>query len=323
MAVPGALALGDLRKRSAISDAKLPLLRAIQAVLEDLRDYWPVSDRKIHYKLVELPDPPLIHASKPDSLYQNDRPCYKAVIDLLARGRLAGLIPWEAIGDETRPVVTWHVHADADAFIREQLDEFGEGYARDLQQSQPDHVEIVGEKLTVESIVRPVAMKYCLSYTIGRGYSSLSPRKAMLDRYKKSGKASLVILFLSDHDPEGWDIAETFARSMRDDFGVRDIRAFKVGLTPEQVERLGLPPNTSAKKSSSRYRRFKARFGPAAYELEAAEDARLGEWLEQGVRSVLDMPRLYAEVRAEKEDEATVAAFREASLDYLKHLRPE
>jgi hypothetical protein len=312
-----------LRKRSAISAAKRPFLEAIRAVLEDVKDSWPVSDRKVHYKLVELDDPPLIHAGKPGSLYQNDHPCYKAVIDLLARGRLAGLISWDAIGDETRPVVTWPVHADADAFIREQVEEFGEGYWRDLMQGQTNHVEIVGEKLTVEAVVQPVAAKYCIPYTIGRGYSSLPPRKAMCERFKESKKARLVILFLSDHDPEGWDIAETFTRSMRDDFGVADVRGFKVGLTPEQVRQLNLPHNASAKKGSSRYKRFKARFGPAAYELEAAPDPQLEAWLDQGVRSVLHMPRFYAEVRAEKEDQATVAAFRQASLEYLKQLRPE
>lgn len=44
----------------------------------------------------------------------------------------------------------------------------------------------------------------------------------MNDRYRRSGKAKLVMLFLSDHDPEGWDIAETFAKSMRDDFKIAD-----------------------------------------------------------------------------------------------------
>src|SRR5262249_15033135 len=148
-------------------------------------------------------------------------------------------------------------------------------------------------------------------------------RKKMFDRYKKSGKAKLVILFLSDHDPEGWDIAETFAKSMRDDFGVTEIVAVKVGLKPEQIRELNLPPNANAKTGSSRYKRFKARFGPTAYELEAAPDPKLRRWLDQAARSVMDMPRYNAEVEAEKRDAAAVTAFKQASVDYLKHLRPE
>jgi hypothetical protein len=332
------LVLGDVRKRSAFSTAKLPFLRAVRAILEELKPFWPVSDRKIHYKLVELPDPPLRHANKPETWiiqkgkkkgevgynrYRNDRESYKSVIDLLARGRLIGVIPWEAIADETRPVVTWDVYPNAGAFIRKQLDEFGEGYSRDLMQGQTSHIEIIGEKLTLENVVRPVAMKYCIPYTIGRGYASLPPRRALSERYKKSGKKRLALLFLSDHDPEGWDIAESFGRSMRDDFGVRDILAFKVGLTPEQVRQLGLPDNKNVKVRSSRYRKYKARFGAAVYELEAVSDPLLQEWLEQGVRSVLDVRRFNAEVRAEEEDQVAVEEFRQASLKYLERLRPE
>jgi hypothetical protein len=315
------LTLGAKRRRSRITAAKQPFLDAIRRVIDELENYWPLSDRRIHYAL--LNDPPLIHAKKADSSYRNDRASYKAVCDLLTRARLAGLIPFDAIGDETRPMTVWEVHPNVTPFFRDELDDFCQGYWRDLMQSQPNHIEIVGEKLTIEGSIRPVAAKYCIPYTIGRGYSSLPPRKAMYDRYIKSGKLMLVILFLADHDPEGWDIAESFARSMRDDFGVVEIEAIKVGLKPEQVEQLGLPPNTDAKQTSSRFKQFAARFGPAAYELEAAPPATLEEWLDEAVRSVLDLGRFNAQVEAEKQDSATITAYRKASIDYLKTLPPQ
>jgi hypothetical protein len=315
------LSLGVGRRRCRITAAKEPFLDAIRRVIADLKDYWPLSDRRIHYAL--LNDPPLIHAKKPGSRYRNDRSSYKAVCELLTRARLAGLIPFSAIGDETRPVATWNVHPHVGSFIRRQMDRFCTGYARNLIQNQPNHIEIVGEKLTVEGIVHPVAARYCIPYTIGRGYSSLPPRKAMYDRYESSGKAKLVILFLSDHDPEGWDIAETFAKSMRDDFGVQDNAAVKVALKPEQVSGLRLPPNADAKPSSSRFKKFAARFGPAAYELEAVPPATLEEWLDEAIRSVIDLARFNEQVTAEKQDAATVAAFKRASVDLLKTLQQE
>jgi hypothetical protein len=315
------LTLGVGRRRSKISSAKQQFLDAIQNVIAELDDYWPLSDRRVHYAL--LNDPPLIHAKKPGSRYRNNRKSYKAVCELLTRARLAGLVPFDAIGDETRPVTTWDVHPNVGPFIRREVKNFCNGYARDLMQSQPNHVEIVGEKLTVEGVVRPIASRYCVPFTIGRGYSSLPPRKAMYERFQKSGKLKLVILFLSDHDPEGWDIAETFAKSMRDDFGVREIIAVKVALKPEQVAQLGLPPNTDAKPSSSRYRKFADRFGPAAYELEAVPPATLQSWLDEAVRSVINLNRFNAQVEAEKQDSATVVAFKNASVEYLKTLRPE
>src|SRR5207249_2372016 len=109
--------------------------------------FWPLTDRRIHYAL--LNDPPLIHAKKPGSRYRNDQDSYRATIDIVSRGRLQGLIPWEAITDPTRPVVTWDVHREIGSFIHRQLDDFLKGYYRDLQVSQPNHIEIVGEKNTV------------------------------------------------------------------------------------------------------------------------------------------------------------------------------
>jgi hypothetical protein len=56
----------DDGRRCAISPAKWPLLDAINRVLEEQSDYWPLSLRQIHYRLLG-PDAPLRHASKPGS----------------------------------------------------------------------------------------------------------------------------------------------------------------------------------------------------------------------------------------------------------------
>jgi hypothetical protein len=314
------LVLGDRRKRHRISAAKQPFLDAVLRVLADLRDYWPLTDRTIHYAL--LNHPPLRHASKPGSTYRNAPKDWKDLTGLLTRGRLEGLVPFEAIGDETRPVSTWDAHPNVAPFVRREVDGFLRGYWRDLTQGQPNHVEIVGEKMTVEGVVRPVAADFCVPYTIGRGYSSLPPRKAMYDRYRRSGKAKLVILFLSDHDPEGDDIPTSFGQSMRDDFGVADIHTVKVGLTHAQVSALGLPPNADAenKKDGSRYKRFVARYGPAVYELEAVSRPTLQGWLRDAVHAVLDTAAFNAQVDAEKRDAATIEAYRKAAIQFFAGL---
>jgi hypothetical protein len=183
-----ALVLGAGRGRAAITAAKQPFLDAIRRVIDELEQYWPLSDRRIHYAL--LNDPPLIHARKPHSRYRNDHKSYKAVCELLTRARLEQIIPYEAIGDETRPVTTWRVYPNVGPFIRGQVDRFCSGYARDLMQDQPNHIEIVGEKLTVAGIVRPVAAKFCIPYTIGRGYASLPPARRCTTATRRAGRRS-------------------------------------------------------------------------------------------------------------------------------------
>lgn len=205
-----------------------PLLDAAIKVIDELRDYWPLSDRQIHYKL--LNDPPLKNKNDPSSKYRNDAASYRLLTNILTRGRLFEKIPWEAIGDETRPFVSWNVHNNTSLFIEKQLDGFMKNYHRNFLQSQPNWIEIMAEKLTLESIIRPIAMKYHIPYTIGRGYSSINPRRDLAVRFEGNEKVKLVTLILSDLDPDGDEIAQSFARSMRDDFGIEKIYPIKVAL---------------------------------------------------------------------------------------------
>ncbi|MDZ4783006.1 MAG: ParB N-terminal domain-containing protein [Planctomycetia bacterium] len=122
------MAILGAKTRSEISAAKQPFLAAIKRVLNDLQDFWPLSDRQIHYGL--LNDPPLRHARKPGSRYVNDKKSYNDLVDLLTRARLANEIPWNAIDDETRPVEVWSVHQDPSGFIRAETSEFLFGYWR-------------------------------------------------------------------------------------------------------------------------------------------------------------------------------------------------
>jgi hypothetical protein len=194
------------------------------------------------------------------------------------------------------------------------LDGFLKGYYRDLQQSQPNHLEIVGEKNTIDNVIRPMAMEYCAPLTIGRGYCSLPPRHALAGRFRASGRAQLVLLVLSDFDPEGEDIAHCFARSMRDDFGAEGIVPVKVALTARQVSDLNLPPMMKAKESSSRAAKFKGRHGDDVFELEAVPPDRLQAILREAIDGVLDVDAFNAEVEAEKRDAARLDGIRRAVL---------
>jgi hypothetical protein len=299
---------GVTKTRSRITPAKRPLLDAIDKVLADRREYWPLSDRQIHYAL--LNDPPLIHASKRGSRYRNDGQSYKALTDILTRARLAGKIPWGAIADPTRPVTLWQVYEGPAGFMREQFNRFLTGYCRDLMRSQPNHVEIVVEKNTVEGIVRRVAGDYCLPLISCRGFCSSPPRYEMAERFRKSGKERLIVLLLSDHDPDGEEIASSFTRSLRDDFGLPQVTAIKVALTAEQVKQFDLPPRMTAKKTSSNYSKFAARHGDNAYELEALNPADLQKLLREAIGGIIDRDLLDREIAAEKVDAAELETTR-------------
>jgi hypothetical protein len=321
--VAGELQLyADVQERSRISDAKQPMLDRIIEILDELADFLPLSLRTLHYNL--LNDPPLRHASKLDSRYRNDRKSYQDLSDLCTRARLAGLISFNAIADDTRPVTIWKVYDDPRHFIRSELNDFMKRYWRNLMVSQPNHLEIVCEKNTVEPMLRSVAAQYTIPITSGRGFASIPPRYEMAQRFKRSGKDSLVLIVMSDFDPSGESIAHSFAQSMRDDFGIKDIVAVKAGLTYEQVQEMELHTDFEAKRSDSRYKAFVEKYGSDVYELEAVNPPnRLQRMLRKTIDSVIDTEAFNAELDMEKEDATFIEGVRRRTFSVIAGLVQE
>jgi hypothetical protein len=201
---------------------------------------------------------------------------------------------------------------DIAQFIDLEMYNFLRGYRRDLLQSQPDHVELVVEKLTVKSVIEPVAKKYTMPMTIGRGYCSINPRYEIVQRYRQSGKDRLILLIASDFDPDGDEIAESFVRSVRDDFGVKDVVATKFLLRQDQIREWGLPPNgMEAKETSSKYKKFVDRHGSTdVFELEAVDPVVMQRATSDAIEASIDLARFNEELAAEKYDAAKLAAMK-------------
>ena len=164
-------------------------------------------------------------------------------------------------------------------------------------------------------------MEFTIEMTSGRGYCSLPPRYEMAQRFRRSGKEKLVVLLVTDFDPDGEAIAESFARSMRDDFGIDSIHPIKVALTAEQVRHYDLPPSMEAKATSSRTNGFVAKHGTNVWELEALPPATLQGIVRETILSILDMDLFEREQRAEQNDAIKLKAIRETVQVGLKGLR--
>src|SRR5262249_22469989 len=135
------------RRRKAISSGKQQMLDAVTAILDKYRRFWPLTLRTVHYRLAQLPEPPLPDTDDRYSTgpYTNNDESYKDLSNLVARARIARVIPWESLTDETRPVSVWRKWSDVGSFVQDELEELFGDYRRDLLQSQPAHIEIVAE----------------------------------------------------------------------------------------------------------------------------------------------------------------------------------
>jgi hypothetical protein len=306
------------QRRKEISSAKNEFLRAVQKVIRELEEFWPLSLRQIHYQL--LNDPPLVHSNKPGSRYHNGKPSYRALIDLATRARHEGWIDYDVIDDRERPVTTWDVQLNLSSYYSRQMEDVLNGYWRDLMQSQANHVEIVAEKNTLQNVLLPVAKQFCIPITFGRGQCSTRPIYDISERFKKSGKEKLIILAVSDLDPDGDEIAHSLGLRLRDDFKVGEVKIIKTALTMEQVIRLKLPTkHERAKTGSTNHDRYVNTYHTDfVWELEALNAKVLQKLLTDAIDGVIDRKAYNAEVSEEKKDAAHNAAVRETVLRTLR-----
>lgn len=244
---------------------------------------------------------------------------------MVTRLRLDGSIPFEAITDETRPVIIWNTHQSVGTFIAKQTDDFLCGYWRDLMQSQPNHIELLVEKNTIAGDLRGAAAKYTIPMTSGRGYSSLPPRKGMVDRFRASGREKLIVVVFSDLDPEGQDIPNAFGLSLRDDLDVdpEKLVIVKAALTHEQTQELDLHEGQLAKEDSARYQRYVDAYGPRCWELEAVPTDTLFEIGEATVRRTIDMDVFEDQLSKQDDEQAELSEYRGEVREMLLRERGE
>jgi hypothetical protein len=105
------------------------------------------------------------------------------------------------------------------------LKDFLKGYWRNRQQSQPNHVEIVIEKLTVRTILSQVSSEYTIPVSTIRGMGTTTPKKKLVDRFRLSRKRMLTLLVVTDLDPAGDTIAEDLVKSFKRDYSITKYRS--------------------------------------------------------------------------------------------------
>jgi hypothetical protein len=306
--------------RHLISDQKADHVYYVkQVVFHDRKEYWPLSVRGVHYALLNYEFKRNLPRDLP---YKNDDESYAATSDLITRMRLARVLPWEAFDDGTRPLKEFHAFSNVRAFVRQEVGNLFSGYWRDLLQSQPNHVECLCEKNTIYNMVLRITQKYQIPTSSGRGFNSIDPWHDLYERYVASGKRRLIVIVLSDFDPEGEMIPQVGGRTLRDDFAVGEFEIIKAGVTRKQIDTYRLPSQNFAKESSSNHKWFLNRNhgDDAVYELEALEpEAMLGD-LEDIIKRVIDVDLFNREVQIEEEEATYLQAASKSAREALKGL---
>lgn len=264
-------------------------------------------------------------------LIPNTERSYKRLGSIVADGRLAGLIDWEAIEDRTRnleELAHWRNPQEILSAVARQ-------FRHDLWATQKRRVEVWIEKEALAGVVAGVCNELDVPYFACRGYVSASEqwragRRAYDRARNRRNPQSTLILHFGDHDPSGMDMTRdnddrlamfsggplsTRVSSMTGSVEVR-----RLALNWDQIEEYGPPPNP-AKVTDSRFDAYQARYGDESWELDALEPAVLVGLIRQEVERERDPELWEAAVERQERERADLTEAQDRWLEVVDFLR--
>lgn len=247
------------------------ILTANAIIVDYIRQGYTLTVRSVYYQMVARGHIP------------NNIRSYKNFAGLIDNARMAGMIDWLHIVDNTRNLRSNSHWADPSDIIESARDSF----RTDLWAGQQYRVEVWIEKDALVGVIDGVCRRLDVPYFACRGYVSQSEMWAAAQRlrkYSKEGQTPFILHF-GDHDPSGVDMT----RDIIDRMGIflGDIELERLALNWAQIETYSPPPNP-AKLTDSRAEGYIAEFGLESWELDALEPSVLTGLIETAVNSVLD-----------------------------------
>jgi hypothetical protein len=263
-------------------------------VLDEYRDYLPLTVRQVFYRLVGAFG------------YEKTELAYARLGDHLVNARRARVIPFNAIRDDGAVVMRAEHFADEDdfwTFVRTE----SQRYRRDKLANQAVYLETWCEAAGMMPQLARVANAYSIGVYSSSGFDSLTAKREVVDRICAVGKPA-VVLHLGDYDPSGVSIfdvvAEDVARFVAEDrpWGGVDVTFRRVALTREQVMAYDLP-TAPPKASDSRAKRWQGE----TCQLEALAPDQIAALLNDAILGELDLDQLAADQRAEQRERLQIA----------------
>lgn len=279
-----------------LSSKNAEQLKVINGIIDEYAgEGYRLTLRQLYYQLVSR------------DVIANRVQEYAKLSTLLVKGRMAGVVDWDAIEDRLRvPFLPYWVH-DTGHAIKDTIEQ----YRLNRQKGQDVYVELWVEKDALSGVLKRITSKYHINLMVNRGYSSCT---AMHDAYERlrvqeltNGKDTY-ILYLGDHDASGLDMI----RDIRDrltEFCVHP-EVVPIGITMEQIEKYNPPPNP-AKMTDPRAKWYIEKYGDVSWEVDALTPQVLNELVEKSVEDLIDMDLFNEVLEREEVDKDKLRTFQE------------
>lgn len=265
----------------------LDLIETADEILTDFAERgFVVTLRTLYYQLVS------------ENIILNTEAAYKRLGTTISDGRLAGLIDWEHLSDQTRYIRKRSHWTDPGDILKD----VARHYAIDLWDSQDVRPEVWIEKDALIGIISDVCRELDVTHFSCRGYVSQSEMWRASQRilgYIASDHKPTILHF-GDHDPSGLDMTRDIGERIALFCG-QDIEVKRIALTYDQVLEFALPPNP-AKVSDTRSKGYIEQFGLRSWELDALSPEFLVGMVRESVESLIDEDRFENSRAAEIRD---------------------
>lgn len=270
-------------------------LKLINSIIEEYKEQgYTLTLRQLYYQLVSR------------GVIPNLTKEYAKLSSLLVKGRMGGVLNWNAIEDRLRvPYIPYSVD-DIDDAIQDTINQ----YRLDRQDGQDVYIELWVEKDALSGVLKKITRHYHINLMVNRGYSSCSAMHdafQRLERQEDEGKKT-VILYLGDHDPSGLDMIRDIKERL-EEFGVcPDVK--QIGLTMEQIKKYNPPPNP-AKITDPRAKWYISEFGETSWEVDALTPEVLHQLVKDNVEELIDMDMFNDKILDEEKDKEKLREFAE------------
>ena len=237
------------------------------------------------------------------NLIPNNANQYNKIVNLIADGRMYGLIDWNMIEDRTRHLRENNHWESPEEIIHDAID----WYQIDTRTTQPTYLEAWIEKDSLVSILEATCRRLdvpCFSCRGNPSITSLYEAAIRFAEHQEQGQRC-IILYAGDHDPSGLNIPAVIQERFYD-FHV-EVELIRIGITLDQIRELNLPP-FPAKEKDKNIKKYIAQTGlKQAWELDALPPETLSYLFESHILAFTDKDLWIKETQREKQDKTRLS----------------
>lgn len=225
----------------------------------------------------------------------NEKRSYKLIANALEKGRMNGLIDWQAIEDRTRFLRGHNNWGSPPEFLRDT----SYRYRLDSRSDQDFRIEVWIEKDALIGVIGGICLELDVDYFSCRGYVSLSEMWRAARRYQYDEDRTCVILHLGDHDPSGLDMTRVIGDTLST-FGCTNVEVRRIALNMEQIKKYQPPPNY-IKPLDTRSDGYVEQYGEESWELDALSPQVMVDLIKENVDQLTNKAKRQRRIELQEE----------------------